>query len=120
MNITADGLPATPLTRSSHHGCRQISGCHCLCLLGVIAVGTLCAATRAQAAVAYIQGNSVTPGTQSTVTTTFSSAQTASDLNIVFIGWEDTTSQVSSVTDTSGNVYVLANRNVFPGIGQQV
>jgi len=39
---------------------------------------------------------------------TFDAAQRAGDLNVVAIGWGDDTSSVASVTDTRGNVYVLA------------
>jgi Galactose oxidase-like, Early set domain/Bacterial Ig domain/Fibronectin type III domain/Kelch motif len=39
---------------------------------------------------------------------TFAAAQTAGDLNVVIVGWNDATSTVSSVTDTSGNQYTLA------------
>jgi hypothetical protein len=120
MDIAADGFPAEGLTSRIARGPRQSGGRCRLYLFGVVALSALCPVTGAHAAVTYVQSNSVTPGKQSTITATFTGAQTASDLNLVFIGWEDTTSQVSSVSDTSGNVYVLANRNVFPGIGQQV
>ena len=42
------------------------------------------------------------------VTTPYSSAQVAGDLNLVAIGWGDSNTTVSSVTDTAGNVYTLA------------
>jgi hypothetical protein len=35
-------------------------------------------------------------------------AQTAGNLNIVAVGWNDTTSTVNTVTDTRGNTYTLA------------
>jgi hypothetical protein len=35
-------------------------------------------------------------------------AQAAGDLDVVAIGWNDTTGAISSVSDTSGNAYVLA------------
>ena len=35
-------------------------------------------------------------------------AQTAGNLNVVIVGWNDTTAQVSSVTDSKGNRYQLA------------
>jgi hypothetical protein len=35
-------------------------------------------------------------------------AETAGDLNVVVVGWNDTTATVSSVTDSAGNVYSLA------------
>jgi hypothetical protein len=41
-------------------------------------------------------------------TVPFSAAQSAGDLNVVVVGWNDATSQAQSVTDTMGNVYVPA------------
>jgi hypothetical protein len=38
----------------------------------------------------------------------YTSAQTAGDLNVVIVGWNDTIAQVNSVSDTAGNVYQLA------------
>ena len=42
------------------------------------------------------------------VSVAYGSAQTAGDLNVVAVGWNDTVSSVSSVTDTKGNIYSLA------------
>ena len=39
---------------------------------------------------------------------TYPAAQTAGNLNVVAVMWGDTTSAVSSVTDSRGNAYVLA------------
>ena len=53
--------------------------------------------------------NAVTPQTnQSTVTVTYTSAQIAGDTNILAIGWNNTTSNITSVTDSAGNTYQLA------------
>jgi hypothetical protein len=43
-----------------------------------------------------------------TVPVAFTSAQTAGNLNVVVVGWNDTTATVSSVTDSKGNAYTLA------------
>jgi hypothetical protein len=43
-----------------------------------------------------------------TVAATFPGAQTAGNLNIVVVGWNDTTSAVTSVKDSAGNIYTLA------------
>ena len=45
---------------------------------------------------------------QKTVTVPFTGAQTVGDLNVVIVGWNDTTSVVNAVTDTVGNKYTLA------------
>ncbi len=65
---------------------------------------------RAQAApIAFVQTNSATPQTpQATVTVTFNSAQTLGNLNVVIVGWNDSTTTVSSVADTKGNAYAVA------------
>ena len=64
---------------------------------------------QAQAApVSFVQGNSTDPQTpQTTVTVAFTGAQTAGDLNVVVVGWNDSTATVSSVTDSKGNGYTL-------------
>ena len=57
----------------------------------------------------FVQVNSVTPQTnQSTVTVPYLQAQGAGDLNVVAVGFNDTTSTITSVTDSAGNVYQLA------------
>ena len=38
----------------------------------------------------------------------YSNAQTAGDLNVVVVGWNDAVATISSVTDTKGNTYSLA------------
>lgn len=59
--------------------------------------------------IAFVQVNSSTPQTdQSTVTTAFANAQTIGNLNVVVIGWDNTTSNIVSVTDTAVNSYQVA------------
>ncbi len=59
--------------------------------------------------VTYVQGNYATPQTpQTTVNVTFTAAQTAGDLNVVVVGWNDSTAVVSAVTDSSKNIYTRA------------
>lgn len=56
-----------------------------------------------------MQGNYATPqSAQSTVTVTYAAAQAAGDLNVVIVGWNDSSARVSSVTDSKGNSYQLA------------
>jgi hypothetical protein len=43
-----------------------------------------------------------------TVSVTYPGAQTGGDLNIVVVGWNDTTATVQSVKDSAGNNYTLA------------
>jgi len=57
----------------------------------------------------FVQANSAVPQTaQAQVAQTYSRAQSAGDLNVAIVGWQDTNAQVTSVTDTRGNVYQLA------------
>jgi fibronectin type 3 domain-containing protein len=75
----------------------------------------------AQSAIAFVQGNYATPQSpQASVAVTYTVAQTAGNLNVVVVGWNDTTSQVQSVADSSGNVYVRAvGPTVQSGLGTQ-
>ena len=68
------------------------------------------ASTTMQATtISFVQGNYATPqSSQTTVNVTFTGAQTAGNLNVVVVGWSDSTAAVSSVTDSKGNVYTLA------------
>jgi hypothetical protein len=57
----------------------------------------------------FVQLNYATPQSSvSTVSVPFTAAQSAGNLNVVVVGWNDTTASVSSVTDTKGNAYQLA------------
>jgi hypothetical protein len=56
---------------------------------------------------AAIPKNNVT-----SVAPVFPIAQSAGDLNIVVVGWNDATSAISSVTDSAGNTYALAGSAV--------
>ncbi len=58
---------------------------------------------------ALVQVNSATPQTnQSAVTLGYTGAQTAGNTNILAIGWNNTTSTITSVVDTAGNIYQVA------------
>ncbi|HXM28117.1 MAG TPA: hypothetical protein VN957_18985, partial [Chthoniobacterales bacterium] len=61
------------------------------------------------AAPAYVQGAYATPQTpQTTVSVPYAAAQNAGNLNVVIVGWNDTTNAVTSVKDSQGNVYQVA------------
>ena len=73
-------------------------------LLFLLATGAVAAA-----APKYIQGHYAVPQTpQTSVTVPYSSAQTAGDLNVVVVGWNDSATRVGSLKDSKGNVYQLA------------
>ena len=59
--------------------------------------------------ITYIQGNYATPQSSPTsVSVTYQGPQTAGDLNVVVVGWNDATANISSVVDSNGNNYTLA------------
>src|SRR5260370_13582808 len=61
------------------------------------------------ASIAFVQANYATPLTPaSSVSVPFTAAQSAGNLSVVVVGWNDTTAQIASVTDTMGNAYQLA------------
>src|SRR5437879_3981109 len=61
---------------------------------------------RALSTIAFVQMNYATPQTPAiTVSVPFTAAQSAGDLNVVVVGWNDTTARVVSVRDTKGNAY---------------
>jgi hypothetical protein len=65
--------------------------------------------TQPSTNVTYIQGNYATPQSpQTSVNVVYTSAQTAGDLNVVVVGWNDSTATVTSVQDSKGNVYTRA------------
>jgi hypothetical protein len=72
--------------------------------------------------ITFRQVNSSVPQSpQTTVTTAYTAAQTAGNLNVVIVGWNNATATVTSVTDTKGNVYSLATGpTVFSGHAQSI
>jgi hypothetical protein len=59
--------------------------------------------------IGFAQVAAATPQTPTQiVTVSYPGAQTVGRLNVVVVGWNDTTSTVQSVTDTAGNTYKLA------------
>ena len=65
--------------------------------------------SEALGGISFVQFKNTTPSTSPTsLTAKFPSAQVAGDTNIVPICWFNASSNVSSVTDTKGNVYAVA------------
>ncbi len=76
--------------------------------------------TSTPATPAFVQVAASTPQTsQTTVTTAFSQAQTAGNLNVVVVGWNNATSNITSVTDSRGNAYQLAAATTRSGVISQ-
>jgi Domain of unknown function (DUF1929)/IPT/TIG domain/Glyoxal oxidase N-terminus len=64
---------------------------------------------NASGGISFVQVASATPqGATTTVSVNYPATQTAGDLNIVVVGWNDTTAAVQSVKDSAGNSYSLA------------
>jgi len=72
-------------------------------------------------AIGFVQVNAAVPQTpQSGVSVTYLSAQTAGNLNVVVVGWNDSTAAVTSVSDTRGNVYQLVvGPTLLAGVASQ-
>jgi hypothetical protein len=65
----------------------------------------------ASGTISFVQANtgpSTIQAKNTSVSVAYTTAQTAGDLNIVAVGWGDTTSAISSVTDSKGNIYTRA------------
>ncbi len=59
--------------------------------------------------ITFVQVNATAPQTpQTTVSLPYTLAQTAGDLNVLVVGWNDSTTTVTSVADSKGNAYSLA------------
>src|SRR5262249_20319378 len=73
--------------------------------------GTATATTSsAPGIITFVQINSATPpgSSVSTVTVPFTAAQTAGNMNVVVVGWNDVSHAVTSISDTKGNAYTAA------------
>ena len=68
-----------------------------------------------------VQANHAAPGgTPLSVTVPYAAPQLAGSLNVVAIGWHDTTATIASVTDSRGHAYVLAvGPTLLPGVATQ-
>jgi chitodextrinase len=74
-----------------------------------LATATTASAGGGGGPITFVQTSNATPQTpQRTVTVRFNATQVAGDLNVVVVGWGDTTAAVGTVTDSVGNVYRLA------------
>jgi len=112
---------------------RSTSVCNRRCGLAAFAIGSLIAcggdpgnALKAGSsggsspeltAVSFVQVAYATPQTNSaSVTVKYASAQAAGNLNVIAVGWNDTTATVTSLADTKGNIYVRAvGPTTYPG-----
>jgi hypothetical protein len=77
--------------------------------------------TSTSPSLSYVQSNYATPQTpQTTVNVAFTASQIAGDMNVVVVGWSDSTAGINSVTDSKGNAYTLAvGPTVQSGVASQ-
>jgi hypothetical protein len=66
------------------------------------------ATTVSTAVIAFVHANNAVPQWADQRRSEFHRPQGSGDLNVVVVGCDDTTATVSTVTDSSGNVYQLA------------
>ena len=106
---TATTYSATGLTAATSYSYRVRATDAAGNLSGYSNTATTTTLAAPPPSVAFVQGTNSTPqGNAASAAATFASAQTAGDLNVVVIGWNDTTATVKTVTDSKGNVYTLA------------
>src|SRR6185369_17527462 len=78
-------------------------------LIVLILTGLLLRTSSVSAAAAFVQQNYACPQTnQSSVGATYNGAQTLGNTNVVVVGWNDATSNITGFTDTAGNTYQVA------------
>lgn len=69
----------------------------------------------------FVQGTSNPDSANAaSVSVTYAGAETAGNLNVVVVGWSDTTSSVTSVADDNNNIYVLAGTTMGTGVSQAI
>ena len=70
---------------------------------------------------AFVQeSNNTVPDMLASVSVTYGATETAGNLNVVVVGWVDTSSSVTSVVDDNTNTYVLAGTTSGNGITQAI
>jgi hypothetical protein len=74
----------------------------------VTAAHTIQASFSTLSNISFVQVAAATPQSSQAVAVTYPRTQTAGNLNIIVVGWNDTTASVQSVRDSAGNAYSLA------------
>src|SRR5438132_12083948 len=65
----------------------------------------LCVSQQAAAQMKFVQVNSAVPTSTATISATYNSAQTAGNMNVVAIGWDNALITHKRLTDNKGNSY---------------
>ena len=111
--ISFNGTPATPTSWSATSIVASVpAGAttgNVVVAVGGVASAGVAFSVGSIAPLAFVQVNFTTPqAAQTPVTVTYTRAQTAGNLNVVVVGWNDAVAQVNSVVDSKGNAYFLA------------
>ncbi len=64
--------------------------------------------------------NNTVAANASSVSVTYTTPETAGNLNVVVVGWNDTSSSVTSVVDDNTNTYVLVGTTAGHGLSQAI
>jgi len=83
-------------------------------LWAVLLCGALGLPNEGRAAIAFVQSGLANPQSSVSTVQVGLGAQTAGNLNVVVIGWNNNTVNVTSISDSKGNFYAVA-----PGSGNQ-
>ena len=106
---TGTTYSATGLTASTSYSYRVRATDAAGNLSGYSNTASATTSTAPPPTVTFVQiADSAPQGNATSTTATFALAQGGGDLNIVFIGWNDSTTTVKTVADSKGNVYQLA------------
>jgi hypothetical protein len=124
--VTFNGMPASPTSWSSSSVSVPVptgatSG-NVVVTVGGVASNGQTFTVGTPSAIAFVQRNYATPQSPTaSVSVPFAAAQTAGNLNVVVIGWSDSTNTLQSVTDSRGNVYVSAvGPTMISGLTQSI
>jgi hypothetical protein len=105
--VTLTAAPTAGSTFSGWTGACAGTGSCAAAMTQARAVGA--AFATAGGPISFVQVASATPQSPTRIVNLpYPLAQTAGDLNVVVVGWNDTLATVSAVTDTAGNAYRLA------------
>ena len=95
-------------TQGRRTGCIRRCGRFFL-LLSCLLPLALFAASASAATISFVQGNYSAPqSAKSSVAVKYKTAQSAGDLNVIVVGWNDASATVKTVSDSTGNAYTLA------------
>jgi hypothetical protein len=68
--------------------------------------------------IGFVQVNAATPQSPTgSVSISYPNPETAGDLNVVVVGWNDTSAKIKSVTDSQGNLYSVAAATLVTSSG---